>query len=141
MKIERFEDLECWQEARKLANMIYNAVERSRKFQKDFRFTGQITSASVSLMSNIAEGFGRRFNKEFVQYLFVSQGSAAEIQSQAYLALDQSYISKEEFQKMYKQAEIVSKLNSGLISYLLKNINRQSKQGKPSKQSKPGKPS
>jgi four helix bundle protein len=130
MKINRFEDLECWQEARKLVNMVYNAIKRSEGFKKDFRFASQITSASVSVMSNIAEGFARRSNKEFAHYLFISQGSTAEVQSIAYIALDQSYISKEEFENLYRQAETVSKLNSGLINYLLNNINKQRKQNK-----------
>ncbi len=128
MKLDRFEELECWQEARKLVNMIYDAIKISKALQKDYRFASQISSAAVSVMSNIAEGFARRYNKEFIQYLFISQGSAAEVQSQAYIALDQKYISKEIFDKIYKQAEIVSKLNSGLINYLLSNIKQQRKQ-------------
>jgi four helix bundle protein len=76
-------------------------------------------------MSNIAEGFARRSNKEFVRYLFITQGSAAEVQSQAYIALDQSYITKEEFEHLYRQAEKVQKLNSGLINYLLRNVNKK----------------
>ncbi|MFQ5456594.1 MAG: four helix bundle protein [Nitrospirota bacterium] len=73
---------------------MYDAVTGSKAFQKDMRFASQITSASISAMSNIAEGFSRRFNKEFVQYLFISQGSVAEVQSQTYIAIDQSYINK-----------------------------------------------
>ena len=121
MKITRFEDLQCWQEARKLVNLVYKAVRNSPDFQRDFRLSGQITAAAVSSMSNIAEGFSRRSNKEFVQYLFISKSSAAEVQSETYAALDQSYISQEIFESIYNQAEKVSKLDSGLITYLLEN--------------------
>lgn len=121
MKITRFEDLECWKAARKLVNMVYEAVRSNSRFEKDFRLSGQITAASVSSMSNIAEGFSRRSNKEFTQFLFISKSSAAEVQSQAYVALDQKYISQEIFDKIYNQAKTVSKLDSGFITYLLRN--------------------
>jgi len=121
MKIEKFEDLQCWQEARTLVNLVYRAIRESRNFQKDFRLCGQITAASVSSMSNIAEGFSRRSGKEFVQYLFISKSSATEVQSEAYVALDQGYINQDTFNTIHEQAEKVSKLNSGLITYLLKS--------------------
>ena len=124
MKIQRFEDLECWKEARKLVSMVYEAVKLDGNFQKDFRLSSQITGAAVSSMSNIAEGFSRRSNKEFVQFLFISKSSATEVQSEAYVALDQKYIHQEAFDKIYHQAEKVSKLNSGLITYLLQNQKR-----------------
>jgi four helix bundle protein len=78
-------------------------------------------------MSNIAEGFSRRSNKEFVQFLFVSKSSATEVQSEAYVALDQKYISQDEFQKIYDQAEKVSRLDSGFITYLLQNKKKSKK--------------
>ena len=131
MKITRFEDLECWKEARKLVDMVYEAIRNSSSFQKDFRLAGQITGAAVSSMSNIAEGFSRRSNKEFIQYLFISKSSATEVQSEAYVALDQKYISQEVFQKIYKQAERVSRLDSGLITYLLENQKKYRKNQKP----------
>lgn len=65
MKIKRFEDLHCWQEARKLVNLVYQAIKESKNFQKDIRLCGQITATAVSSMSNIAEGFARRSNNEF----------------------------------------------------------------------------
>ena len=85
-------------------------------------------------MSNMAEGFSRRSNNEFVQYLFISKSSAAEVQREAYVALDQKYIKQETFNKVYEQAERVSKLDSGLITYLLK------KPKKPNELKKPNKP-
>jgi len=121
MKIERFEDLHCWQEARKLVNLVYQAIKDSKDFQKDFRLCGQITGAAVSSMSNISEGFSRRSNNEFIQYFFISKSSATEVQSEAYVALDQKYITDENFRHIYEQAEKVSKLDSGLITYLLRN--------------------
>jgi four helix bundle protein len=120
MKIERFEDLECWKEARILVNMIYEAINSSDKFKRDYRLRDQATDAVVSSMSNIAEGFSRHSNKEFAQFLFISKSSVTEVQSILYVALDQAYIDKTAFNKLYLQAEKVSKLNSGLINYLLK---------------------
>jgi len=121
MKIERFEDLHCWQEARKLVNLVYLAIRDNKDFQKHVRLRAQITGAAVSSMSNIAEGFSRRSNNEFIQYLFISKSSATEVQSEAYVALDQKYIEEDAFRQLYDQAERVSKLDSGLITYLLQN--------------------
>jgi four helix bundle protein len=124
MKITRFENLECWKAARILVNLVYKAVRTCPEFQKDFRLVGQITAAAVSSMSNIAEGFSRRSNREFVQFLFISKSSATEVQSEAYVALDQNYIPQETFQEIYDQAEKVSRLDSGFITYLLKNAKK-----------------
>ncbi len=117
MQIKRFEDLRCWQGARKLVNMVYDAIKKSPEFQKDYRLVGQITDAAISSMSNIPEGFSRRSNKEFTQFLFISKSSATEVQSEAYVALDQKYISQDEFQRIYNLAEKVSKMESALITY------------------------
>ena len=118
MKIVRFEDLECWQEARRLTNLVYEAVRRNSNFQKDWRLAGQVQDAAASVMANIAEGFTRRSNKEFVQFLFVAMASAAEVQSHLYVALDQSYLSNEIFESLYAQAAKTSRIISGLIKYL-----------------------
>jgi four helix bundle protein len=74
--------------------------------------------ASVSSMSNIPEGFARQSNREFIQFLYISKSSAAELQSQLYVALDQEYITQEDFDSIYNQAEIVSRMDSGFIKYL-----------------------
>jgi four helix bundle protein len=140
MKVTRFEDLKCWQEARILVNMVYQAVKNSPGFQKDFRLSDQVTGAAVSSMSNIAEDFSRRSNKEFVQYLFVSKSSATEVQSESYGALDQGYISKETFEKIYRQAEKVSKIDSGFITYLLQHEKEARRLKKPNNPNKLGKP-
>jgi four helix bundle protein len=121
MKIERFEDLECWKGTRILVNVIYEAINSNDKFKGDYQLRNQISDAAVSSMSNIAEGFSRRTNREFIQYLFVSKSSATEVQSEAYVALDQKYITQTIFENIYNQAEKVSRLDSGLITYLLRN--------------------
>ena len=124
MTIKSFEDLECWKEARKFVKMVYDSINSSERFKKDYRLRDQATSAAVSSMSNIAEGFSRHSNKEFVQFLFISKSSAAEVQSILYVAMDQEYISQEVFQGVYNRAELVSKLDSGLIKYLSSKIKK-----------------
>lgn len=124
MKIIRFEDIQAWQEARKLVKMVYDLINRSQKFTKDLRFVSQIQAAAVSSMSNIAEGFSRKGHKEFIQFLFISKSSAAEVQSQLYVALDQGYITQLDFDVVYEQAEIVSKMTSSFISYLNSQLNK-----------------
>jgi four helix bundle protein len=118
MKINRFEEIQAWQEARILVQMVYEAVKSNGAFCKDYRLLNQIQSAAVSCMSNIAEGFSRKGNKEFIQFLFIAKSSAAEVQSQLYVALDQNYISQAVFDQIYNQAEKASKLTSGFIKYL-----------------------
>ncbi len=118
MRITRFEDIEAWQEARKLVKLVYSVINKSPKFRKDFRLVNQVQDAAVSAMSNISEGFSRKGNKEFIQFLFISKSSAAEVQSHFYVAMDQDYVNQEDFNKVYDQAQIVSKLDSGFIKYL-----------------------
>jgi len=118
MKITRFEDIQAWQEARKLVKKVYDAIKASKEFQRDLRLVSQIQGAAVSTMANIAEGFSRRSNKEFIQFLFISKSSAAEVQSHLYVALDQGYVTKDKFEEIYTQADLVSKMTSGFIKYL-----------------------
>jgi len=117
MKITHFEDLECWQEARKLVNMVYS-ITNSNHFKKDLRLSGQIQAAAISSMANIAEGFIRRSHKEFIQFLFIAMSSIAEVESHLYVALDQKYIEEKEFKNIYNQAEKTAKMISNLIKYL-----------------------
>jgi len=131
MKLTRFEDIQAWQEARKLVKLVYVAVGVSSSFSKDFRLVNQIQGAAVSAMSNIAEGFSRKGNKEFVQFLFVSKASVAEVQSQLYVALDQGYIGQEEFHRIYAQAEVVSKLVSAFIKYLNSELSKPKQPAQP----------
>jgi four helix bundle protein len=117
MKIKSFEDLDCWQEARILVRKIYE-VTRDGNFRKDLRFSGQIQAAAISAMANIAEGFTRRSDKEFIQFLYISMASTAEVQSHLYVALDQAYIAKDQFDEIYRQADKTGKMVSNLIKYL-----------------------
>ncbi|MDI3464459.1 MAG: hypothetical protein OJF50_003280 [Nitrospira sp.] len=118
MKLTRFEDLDCWKESRQLTRQIYEAVHQNLNWQRDVRLCSQIQSAAGSVMANIAEGFVRRSNKEFVQFLFIAMSSAAEVQSHLYIAVDQGYVSKEIFESIYKQADKTARIISGLIKYL-----------------------
>jgi four helix bundle protein len=136
VKIERFEDIKAWQEARVLVKMVYDAAESDKNFTGDYRFREQINSAAVSVMSNIAEGFSRRSTKEFVQFLFIAKGSVAEVQSQLYVALDQSYINQEKFDEFYAKSDDVARLISGFITYLL-NKDKPQPLKQPNKLSEP----
>ena len=127
MKITRFEDIRAWQEARVLVRFVYRVIHESKPFRGDRRLVDQIQGAAVSSMSNIAEGFSRKGNKEFVQYLYISKSSAAEVQSHLYVALDQEYIQETDFRKIYDQAEKVSKLDSAFIKYLDSEIKKSKK--------------
>lgn len=118
MKIDKFEDVQAWQEARELVKKVYKTVERNPNIQRDFRYKAQLTSSAISGMSNVAEGFSRRSDKEFIQFLFVSKGSLAELQSLLYAAMDLDYLSKEDFNELYVQADKTSRLISKFISYL-----------------------
>ena len=121
MKIERFEDIKAWQEARDLVRLVYKAIASDKEFAKDFRLANQLQASAVSTMANIAEGFSRKSRKEFIQFLFISKGSAAEIQSHLYVALDMGYISQENFEKNYDRADKVSRMLSNFIKYLKSN--------------------
>ena len=99
-------------------NKAYDAIKESKEFQRDLRLVSQIQGATISAMANIAEGFSRRSNKEFIQFLFISKSSAAEVQSHLYVALDQGYMTKDKFEEIYTQADLVSKMTSGFIKYL-----------------------
>lgn len=117
MKIERFEDIQAWQKARELNQQIYD-VTKDAHFSKDFSLRDQIRRASVSIMANIAEGFGRKSKKEFANFLNMAHGSAAEVQCHLYIAADQNYISREEFEELYVKTDEVSKMIQGFMNYL-----------------------
>jgi len=131
MKITRFENIDAWQESRELVKLVYSVINASEKFQKDYRLANQIQGAAISVMSNIAEGFSRKGHKEFIQFLFISKSSAAEVQSQLYAALDQNYITQKTFEEIYNQAEKISKMESGFIKYLKSQLNKPNKPNKP----------
>ena len=112
-RIDKFEDLIAWQKARKLTQGIYQ-TSRWGAFAKDFGLAGQIQRASVSIMSNIAEGFERGGRGEFHQFLSVAKASCAEVRSLLYVALDIKYIDKTEFRKIMDKAEEVGRIVGGL---------------------------
>jgi four helix bundle protein len=110
----RFEDLIAWQKARVLAREIYT-VSRSEKFSKDFALIDQIRRASISILSNIAEGFERGGRTEFHQFLVVAKGSCGEVRSQLYVALDAGYLKEDVFQNLYRMAQEAGKVIGGLL--------------------------
>jgi four helix bundle protein len=116
-KIERFEDLTSWQKARELNRLVYQTA-KGPGFAKDFGLRDQICRASVSIMSNIAEGFERGGDKEFIQFLSVAKGSCGEVRSQLYIALDEKYLTETVFDELTHRSLEVSRLISGMISYL-----------------------
>ena len=115
--IERFEDIKAWQAARDLVSAVYQASGRGR-FEKDFGIRDQIRRASVSVMSNIAEGFERSSDREFRRFLYIAKGSAGEVRSQLFVALDLGYVTPDEFDDLRAKAEDVAKALSGFITYL-----------------------
>jgi four helix bundle protein len=135
MRIERFEDLECWKEARNLVRMVYESVNANPGFQRDFRLSGQITGAAVSVMNNIAEGWASQSNAEFIRFLTYSRRSCAETQNCCYVALDQAYISEKRFHEIYDLALTVIRITDGLLRYL--RAHRTRKRPQPSQPSQP----
>ncbi len=125
MKITRFEDLDVWQHARELTQSIYRLTANGQ-YSRDYGLKDQMRRASVSIMANIAEGFARKGDKEFGQFLFMAKSSAAEVQSHAYVASDQGYIGGPEFKSVYDMAEQESKMLSTFIKYLSRATKRPS---------------
>ena len=117
MKIERFEDIQAWQESRELTNMVFGVTAPKGSFGS-YRLRDQIEGAAISTMANIAEGFDSQSDSEFIKFLIYSRRSASEVQSHLYVALDQKYITKGQFDEIYKKAVLVKKLISGFIRYL-----------------------
>jgi len=115
--IERFEDLEAWKLARELTSLVYTC-SGAGNFGRDFALRDQIRRASISIVSNIAEGFERDGDKEFLQFLSMAKGSCGEVRAQLYLALEQKYISDALFQELTTKAIQLSRVISGLIRYL-----------------------
>ena len=118
MKIERFEDIEAWQLARELTKRVYE-LTRKPSFTKDFGLKKQVQDAAGSSMHNIAEGFDSETNPEFVRFLRYAKRSCTEVQSELYVALDQQYITKTEFQNVYDHAGRTRAAIRGFIKYLL----------------------
>jgi four helix bundle protein len=126
MKIERFEDLEIWQLARELCKYIY-PVTLKEPFCMDFKLRDQIRASSGSVMDNIAEGFERDGNKEFVQFLSMAKGSCGECRSQSYRSFDYQYIDEETLQELISKTSQLSKKISAFMSYLKRSQYKGSK--------------
>ena len=114
---QRFEDIEAWQDARRLTNMVYQLSNEGR-FARDFALKDQIRRACISITSNIAEGFERGGPAEFRQFLSISKASSGEVRSQLYLAKDQGYITETQFEEIRTLLENINKKLFGLIKYL-----------------------
>ena len=117
MKIKSFEDLQVWKDAREFVKAIYELISWTN-FKKDYGFKDQIQRTAVSVMSNIAEGFERDNNKEFIKFLGYSKGSAGEIRSMLYVALDLNYITKSDFKRNYTNSISIIKQISNFKKYL-----------------------
>jgi len=117
--IKRFEDLECWQNARKFVQLIYK-LSKKEMFKNDFELAGQVRRSSISSMANIAEGFHRNSNKDFMKFLDYARASVAESVSHCYAALDQNYITEKEMDEVNKQADVLWKKINNFIAYLNK---------------------
>ena len=119
--VKSFEELTIWQEARELTNKVYIL---SKKFPKEelYGLTSQIRRASVSIMSNIAEGFNRRSTKEFINFLIISRASISEVQNDLYISLDLNYINKKDFETIYNHAQKISMSINKLITYLRSQV-------------------
>jgi four helix bundle protein len=117
--IQRIEDLDIWQKARSLARDIYQ-ISNQNELSKDFPLRDQIRRAAISIMSNIAEGFERNGNKEFVQFLSIAKGSTGEVRSHLYIALDQNYINSNEFNRINNLLTELGRMTGGMINYLSK---------------------
>jgi len=114
MKIERFEDVEAWKEARELVKHVYESF----KDLKDYGFRDQIQRAAISIMSNIAEGFDRGSNKEFIQFLIIARSSVSEVKSLCYAAIDIGYLDTGVFDKISERCLKLTNLLNGFIRYL-----------------------
>src|SRR5437773_8960599 len=124
--ITRFEDIEAWKKGRELRKAVYAHSKRG-EFAKDFALKDQIRRAALSVTSNIAEGFERDGNKEFRQFLSNAKGSCGEVRDQLYTALDEKYVSQQQFDELYQLASETSRLISGLMKYLQQSELRGSK--------------
>ncbi len=111
MKIQKFEDIIAWQKAQDLAVAIYKEFEKST----DYGFKNQIQRAAVSISNNIAEGFDRHSDKEFIHFLYVASGSCSEVRSMLYLSVRLNFLSLEEAEKLINQTNEISKIIRGLI--------------------------
>jgi four helix bundle protein len=119
--IQRFEDLEIWQLARELAKEIF-ILSKTGMLSKDFALKDQMNRSAGSIMDNIAEGFGRSSRLEFIQFLSIAAGSAAELQSQIYRCYDKEYMNEASFNDLAEKTNAIYKKTNGFIKYLNASI-------------------
>ena len=124
MGIERFEEIEGWKLARKLTRTVY-ALTKKGAFYKDFGLRDQIRKAAGSAMHNIAEDFDSESNAEFARFLRYAKRSSSEVQSELYVALDQDYMTLDEFRDAYEEARITRATIRGFINYLVQYENKK----------------
>lgn len=117
-----FEELEVWQVSRKLCKEIYE-ITNQPGLSKDFALRDQIRRSAVSILSNISEGFERKGDKQFTYFLGIAKGSAGELRSQLYIALDLNYINETEFEKLSVSVTSISKMIYGLMNYIKEKQN------------------
>jgi len=130
LRINRFEDLEIWQEARSLCQFIFDVTSKG-PFNKDYRFRDQIRASSGSIMDNVAEGYERSGNKEFIQFLSIAKGSCGETRSQCYRAMDFGYIDEESLEELIDRTTNLNRKIAGFMSYLKKSTYKGSKYHRP----------
>ena len=118
--IQKFEEIEAWQKGRDLTRQIYRLTAKGG-FARDFTLKDQMKRAAISITSNVAEGFERGGNREFIQFLAIAKGSASEVKSQLYTALDAGYLTQLEFDELYRQTHSIVLLLGGFIKYLQKS--------------------
>jgi four helix bundle protein len=127
---ESFEELQIYQRARELACSIYTAT-RGSEFRRDFGLVDQIRRASVSIMSNIAEGFERGSKTEFIQFLYIAKGSCGEVRAQLQISRDQNYIAQAEYGRLYELCKQISGMISNFIAHLQMSNYRGEKSERP----------
>ncbi|MCF7807518.1 MAG: four helix bundle protein [Candidatus Marinimicrobia bacterium] len=117
-KVQRFEELRIWIEARALVNEVYSGLETSDKGSKDWGFRSQIQQAAISIMNNIAEGFERNSDKDFARFLDMAKASCGEVRSMLYLAEDQQYLESRMASELRTKSEHISKGIATLAKHL-----------------------
>ncbi len=134
MAAKYFEDFQIWQEARRLTNKIYDATKK-QSFSRDYGLCDQIRRATVSIMSNIAEGHERGGNQEFLQFLSIAKGSCGEVRCQLYVVLDQGYLERNECETLIDEFKKLSIMINNFMNYLKSTPYRGTKYKAPQQKS------